>query len=90
MASGQIGADGSYTLTTGVSGTAGAMVGKYKVVLIQDTGADMSYMETGDDPTTAAPPTGGDGTVPAEYANATTTPKEVEVTAGANTINIEI
>ena len=90
VASGQIAEDGSYTLSTGVTGTPGAMVGTYKVVLIQNTGADMSYMETGDDPTLAAPSTGGDGAVPEEYTNAATTPKEVEVTPGANTINIEI
>ena len=88
-ASGQIGEDGSYTLSTGVTGTPGAMPGKYKVVLVPDTGADMSYMETGEDPTTAAPETDL-GAVPEEYTSASTTPKEVEVTAGANTINIEI
>jgi hypothetical protein len=82
-ASGNIGPGGEYTLYTGVDGKEGAPPGKYKVTL-SDPG-DSSYMETGTDPTTIET-----GRVPKEYRNVTTTPKEVEVTAGENTINIDI
>jgi hypothetical protein len=84
-ASGTVESDGSYTLYTGVSGTPGAMAGKYKVVLTPDMGADTSYMDSGG---TAPPDTSGE--VPEEYRDPTTTPKEVEVTAGQNSIDIEI
>ncbi len=87
-ASGQIGADGTYTLYTGATGTPGAMVGKYKVVLRPDTSSDTSYMDSGTGP--PATPDAGASKVPAEYMDVTTTPKEVEVTAGDNTINIEL
>jgi len=95
VASGQIAEDGSYTLLTGVSGTPGAMVGKYKVVLVP-MGGDMAmgdeepdYMSGSADPT-AGPESEEPGMVPKEYMSAETTPKEVEVTSGANTINIDI
>lgn len=93
VASGQIGDDGTYTLFTGVTGTPGAMTGTYKVVLTPQMaavreGEDPAYMSSGGDPTKA--PAGQSDVVPQEYTNATTTPKEVEVTSGSNTINIEI
>ncbi|MBC8870242.1 MAG: hypothetical protein H8E44_12535 [Planctomycetes bacterium] len=96
VASGQVEDDGSYTLYTGTSGTPGAMAGKYKVVVVANeadmgTGEDAEpdYMSAGTDPTTD-PTTQDSGLVPNEYTNATTTPKEVEVTAGSNTIDIPI
>jgi hypothetical protein len=85
-AGGDIGADGSYTLYTGVEGKEGAPPGKYKITL-SDPG-DQSYMDPsagGGDPTKAE-----GGKVPKEYKTAAESPKEVEVTAGPNTINIEI
>ncbi len=86
-ASGRVDDSGNYTLYTGASGTAGAVAGKYKVVLSEPQ--DESYMEGGGqgDPTAAA---AKDGLVPTEYTSAATSPKEVEVTSGSNTIDIEI
>jgi len=94
VASGQIADDGTYTLFTGVSGTPGAMVGKYKVVLTPQMaaagdGEDPAYMSSGEDPTKAPAPQNLSA-VPQEYIYVTTTPKEVEVTSGSNTINIAI
>lgn len=94
VASGQIGDDGTYTLFTGVTGTPGAMAGKYKVVLTPQMapageGEDPAYMSSGKDPT-QDPALQKSDVVPQEYTNVTTTPKEVEVTSGDNTINIEI
>jgi hypothetical protein len=83
-ASGNISADGGYTLYTGVEGKEGAPPGKYKVTLSDPS--DTSYMQSGGgDPTTIK-----GGKVPADYRTVTTSPKVVEVTAGPNTINIEI
>lgn len=83
-AGGNVGADGTYTLYTGVEGKEGAQPGKYKVTLSDPS--DTSYMQSGGgDPTKIQ-----GGRVPVEYKNSSTTPKEVEVTAGPNTINIEI
>ncbi|MBW3599543.1 MAG: hypothetical protein KY475_20005 [Planctomycetes bacterium] len=84
-ASGNVGPDGSYTLYTGVAGKPGAPPGKYKITLSDP--ADTSYMEAegGGDPTKVTT-----GRVPEEYKSVETSPKEVEVTAGTNTINIEI
>jgi hypothetical protein len=95
MASGSVGADGTYTLFTGAQGTPGAVAGKYKVVLTEAQ-ADMGtaedampdYMETGTDPTAA--PEAEAGGIPSEYTSAETSPKEVEVKPGPNTIDIEI
>jgi hypothetical protein len=94
VASGQIADDGTYTLFTGVTGTPGAMAGKYKVVLTPQMapvgeGEDPAYMKSGTDPT-KDPALQKSDVVPQEYTNVATTPKEVEVTSGDNTINIEI
>lgn len=86
VASGQIADDGTYTLYTGTTGTPGAMPGKYKVVLQPVASANTSYKEGSG----SEPPVGEPDIVPKEYMNASTTPKEVEVTTGRNTINIEI
>jgi len=97
MASGVIADDGSYTLLTGVSGTPGAMVGKYKVVVkavSEDTGtgeegSEPAYMASGEDPT-EAPASQESDVVPKEYTDVSTTPLEKEVTSGSNTIDIPI
>ncbi len=90
IASGNVGADGTYTLYTGVSGKPGAMPGKYTVLLTDPS--DESYMDEGPAPgldeTTEDPTAGGaGGRVPQEYQD---NPKQVEVTAGDNKIDIEI
>ncbi len=85
MASGTLDSGGKYTLFTGQTGTPGAMAGSYKVVLTP-TMADTSYM---DDPADG-PPQGQQGGAPSEYTSVDTTPEEVEVRAGNNTINIDI
>ena len=80
-ASGNTQADGSYVLFTGVQGRPGAPAGKYRVVLADPGGTD--YM---DNPSGDTQPGAPDikGRVPDGY-----TPKEVEVVAGENTIDIE-
>jgi hypothetical protein len=85
MASGQVSENGTYTLFTGQIGKEGAMAGKYKVVLAPLT-TDTSYMDSGTDPTTQPQ----EGAVPEEYTKESTTPKEVEVKPGPNSIDIEI
>jgi hypothetical protein len=84
-ASGNVGPDGKYTLYTGIQGKEGAPAGKYKITFSDPS--DSSYMDPGasGDPTKSA-----SGRVPAEYRTASSSPKEVEVTAGPNTIDIEI
>ena len=84
-ATGRVGDDGTYTMYTGISGTPGVMAGKYKVVLTPDTSADTSYMDGG-----GAEPDATSGGVPEEWRDATTTPKEVEVSSDNKTIDIEI
>jgi len=86
IASGQIADDGTYTLYTGTTGTRGAMAGKYKVVLQPTAGAGTAQIRKGE----REPAAVESNLVPKEYTDALTTPKEVEVTTGSNTINIEI
>jgi hypothetical protein len=85
MASGTVEAGGKYTLHSGRMGQPGAMAGRYKVVLTPTT-TDTSYM----DGPAGGPPQEDAGTVPQEYRSVDTTPKEVEVQAGSNTIDIQI
>lgn len=70
---------------SGVKGDKGVQAGKYKVVLTELAGTD--YMENPSssavDPTQAKK----DGKIPASYSDS---PKEVEVPADNNTIDIEI
>jgi hypothetical protein len=85
MASGSVEAGGTYTLFSGQTGKPGAMAGKYKVVLTP-TMADTSYM----DGPSAGPPKEDTGGVPKDYTSVDTTPEEVEVKSGSNTIDIQI
>lgn len=85
-ASGIVDAQGNYTLTTGSSGEPGAIIGKYKVYVTADA-SDESYMDAGN---SSGVPGVVTGPFPSEWTQPATTPKEVEVTAGENTINIEI
>jgi hypothetical protein len=87
--SGTIAADGSYSLSDPQDQRQGAEAGKYKVVL-QLTGdalknSMMEAMKQGQGvPAAASLP------FPNEYTSAETSPKEVEVKAESNTINITI
>lgn len=84
---GLVSADGSYTLKTGINAKPGARAGKYKVVIAADTSkADMSKAYTG----ASGPPKPPESPAPKEYESAKTSPKEVEVLAQSNTINIDI
>ena len=85
---GKIAADGSYSLSD-EDQRPGAQPGKYKVVL-QLTGdalqnSMMAQMKGG-----AGGPTAPEAPFPKEYTDAATSPKEVEVKAEANTIDITI
>jgi hypothetical protein len=88
LASGATTADGSYELFTGNKGIPGAMLGKYKVVLSPPAAAaadpSQRYTQGG------GPAKIDDSLVPTEWQSAATSPKEVEVKAGANEINIEL
>ena len=87
MATGLVDAGGRFALVTGNKGANGAMAGKYKVVL---TPYEASSMEAD-----AARYTSGKGKPPAppkaefpkEYLAPDTSPKEVEVKPGPNTID---
>jgi hypothetical protein len=86
MASGNVEAGGNYTLHSGRMGQPGAMLGRYKVVLVPAASGDDSYMRG----PAAGRPQEGDHVVPKEYKSVETTPKEVEVKAGRNAIDIQI
>lgn len=86
---GVVDADGSYTLKTGINAKPGARPGKYKVVITADTskmGVDIAtaYADR------SGPPKPPESPAPKEYESAETSPKEVEVQAQSNTINIDI
>lgn len=84
--SGVLDSSGNYTLTDQADGKSGAFAGTYKVVLSQSPEAAKKAMMEG----------GGKGYAegglpfPEEYLSAETSPKEVEVKAESNEINIEI
>jgi len=85
---GKIGADGSYTLTS-ADGREGAEPGKYKVVLQASPDAAMKAMMSGGGGPAGGPPV-VEAPFPDEYRDANTSPKEVEVKAESNTIDIAI
>lgn len=90
MASGQVDASGVYSLRSGNTGAKGALVGKYKVVLspFEEESMDAAaarYTSGTGKPTAPAKPA-----FPKEYLAPSTTPKEVEVKPGPNTIDIAI
>lgn len=85
MFGGEIAADGSFTLSHS-DGRVGAEPGKYKVVLQVSPELQQKAMTSGGGsgpPQVTAP-------FPSEYAEASSSPKEVEVKAESNTINVEI
>jgi len=94
MASGNCKDDGTYVISN-ADGREGAAPGKYKVVLVQITGggAGGNTAYTGG---AAAPknpnvrPGMPDPTFPDEWLTADTSPKEVEIKSGDNTVNVDI
>ncbi|MEC9091536.1 MAG: hypothetical protein VX438_02435 [Planctomycetota bacterium] len=97
-ASGNTDDTGYFELITGQTGTPGAMIGKYKVVLVAIPGQDDSYMEQSEDNAqdssntnaTIDPTAGGGGKVPAKYRKKETSDKEVEITGPTSDLKIEI
>ena len=85
---GKLGKDGTYSLVDPTDGRAGAAAGKYKVVLMGSPDAAMEAMKTMKGPQ-SGPPT-VTAPFPAEYSAVETSPKEVEVKAGSNSIDIVI
>lgn len=86
-ATGVVNADGTYSLSTGIQGAPGAIPGKYKVVIAADLSkVDMSAAYSG----AKGPPQAPESPAGKEYESAQTSPKEVEVQAQSNTINIDI
>jgi hypothetical protein len=85
---GKIGPDGSYSLKAS-DGRDGAEPGKYKVVFQPAAAAAMQAMMSGGGGTAGGPPQVA-APFPDEYKNAATSPKEVEVKAELNTINLTI
>jgi hypothetical protein len=93
VASGRTEDDGTYILFSGVQGIEGAVPGKYKIVINDDSvAAGESYMsgEGGQGDIASSEPDTDTGKVPAEYTSVETTPKEVEVVAGENTFNLDL
>jgi hypothetical protein len=91
-ASGRVDDTGTYSLSSGSTGGKGAAAGTYKIVL-QQLGPSLAEMEaaySGGSGKQSAPPAGAQASFPDEYKEASTSPKEVTVTSGTNTINIEL
>ena len=88
--SGKTGSDGSYSLSDSADQSSGALPGKYKVVLALAGDAFQKQMMA----SMTAPGQGGPPQIttpfPKEYQSAETSPKEVEVKAESNTIDITI
>ncbi len=84
VATGLVDAAGNYELYTGAAGLEGAEPGTYKVYLSPDMSGE-SYMDAGN-----APPKADSGTIPQKYRSPDSSPKQVEVSAGKNTIAIDI
>lgn len=86
VASGRVDGQGNYTLYSGIQGEAGVAPGKYKVHLTPAPDEDASYM----DANRGGTPQADLGVIPKEYSSAATTPQEVDVEVGKNTIDIAI
>lgn len=82
-----IGSDGSYSLST-LDGRPGCTLGKFKVVIRPGTEASKAAMMNMT-PGAKTPPKAV-SKVPDSYSSASTSPKEVEVKAEPNVINIAI
>lgn len=88
VASGKVDATGRYSLVSSNENRAGAAAGAYKVVLTQ--------LDSGSQEEIEARYSGGGGapipkaSFPPEYQSVESSPKQVDVVAGKNTIDIEI
>ena len=90
VAAGVTDASGRYQLTWGSTARSGAEAGRYKVMLNQlSTETEEELMARYSGGGRKAPET-PKASIPKEYSSADTSPKEVEVTAGTNTIDIEL
>jgi hypothetical protein len=90
MATGRVDASGRFALVTGNKGAKGAMAGKYKVVL---TPYEESSMEADAARYTSGKgksPTPPKASFPKEYLAPDSSPKEVEVKPGPNTIDLAL
>jgi len=90
MATGRVDASGRFALVTGNKGVKGAMAGKYKVVL---TPFEESSMEADAARYTSGKgksPTPPKASFPKEYLAPDSSPKEVEVKPGPNTIDLAL
>jgi hypothetical protein len=84
-ASGRTGADGSYTLTSGVQGKLGAMTGSYTVTLAQQAASIVDPTQAGyGDAGNSGPPPALDSNIPDGWS------KPVDVAAGENTIDLAV
>lgn len=90
VASGNVDADGRYVLTSGATNSRGAVAGAYKVVLAQLDGSSQQELDARYTSGTGGPPPVPKAAFPDEYKSVETSPKQVDVAAGSNTINIEI
>ena len=96
-ASGNTDDSGRFMLTTGQTGTPGAMKGKYKVVLRSLAGEDDSYMNQTEDNTQRSEsgnetvePDQSNGEIPKKYEKKETSDKEIEITGATSDLVIEI
>jgi len=87
IATGQIGSDGSYTLTTFNTGD-GAVLGKHKVTVVSRSSDNLEKMNKmkGGAIAYKLPPS----VVSSKYSQVATTPLTYSVENGSNTINIEL
>lgn len=90
VASGTVDASGKFTLVSGNENRAGAAAGSYKVVLTQLDGGSQEDIEARYSGGGGGAPPIPKASFPEEYRAADTSPKQVEVVAGTNTIDIDI
>lgn len=85
-ASGRTGADGTYTLTSGIQGKPGAMTGSYTVTLMQQAASAVDPEQAGysGGSNTSAPPPAPESSIPDDWS------KPVDVAAGENTIDLAV
>jgi hypothetical protein len=90
--SGKLDADGNFTLSDSADGSAGAAVGKYKVTFVlSPEGAKKAMMVDGMAAGGADPGyEAAAAAFPKEFGSVETSPKEVEVEAKSNVIDIKI
>jgi len=90
MATGRVDASGRFALVTGNKGVKGAMAGKYKVVLSQLEDDSMEAAAARYASAKGKPPGRAKPSFPKEYLAPDSSPKEVEVKPGPNTIDLAL